>query len=71
MDSFPKVVVLCMSCGTLAPYDTPNGSQPFGVWHWHQSCPNCGAENWAAHDTDRDWRTGKKLESPSQFAGKD
>ena len=54
-----KVVVICARCGTPADWSPPDGSHPFGVWHWHQPCRHCGAEDWAAHDTDRDPKTGQ------------
>lgn len=57
-----NVVVICTRCGTLAPYDPPNGNNPWGTWHWHQPCPRCGAEQWAAHDPTCDWHTGRPLE---------
>ena len=54
-----KVVVICTACGVAADYDPPDGSHPFGVWHWRQPCKHCGANEWAAHDMDRDRQTGK------------
>jgi len=53
------VVVICASCGRVAPRSTPDSNDPFGAFLWHQPCPNCGAENWAAHDTNRDWKSGR------------
>ena len=44
------ITVICMSCKAMAPYTPPDLNHPYGVYHWHQPCPQCGAENWAAHD---------------------
>jgi len=56
-----KVVVICTGCGALAPHDPPDDSHPQGVWHWDKPC-RCGANEWAAHDRDRDIRTGRPLQ---------
>ena len=53
------VIVICTRCGKMAPYDVPDINHPYGTYHWRQQCPNCGAEAWAAHDTNRDWRSGR------------
>lgn len=45
-----KVSVLCQNCGSPCPYSPPDGENPWGVWHWHDPCPRCGANKWAAHD---------------------
>ena len=55
------VVVICTKCKQLAQFDPPDGNNPWGVWHWHQPCPNCGAESWAAHEPMRDPHTGEKI----------
>ena len=57
-----NVVVICSKCGMVAPYDPPDGNNPCGTWHWHQPCPHCDAEKWAAHDPKLDFRTGRPLE---------
>ena len=54
-----RIVVICVKCGTLAPYEPPCAVNPLGVWLWHQPCPRCGAEIWGAHDTIRDIATGR------------
>ena len=59
-----NLIVICTKCGQMAPYTPPGGSDPWGKWDWHQPCPNCGAEAWAEHDVNRDWRAGKLLEEP-------
>lgn len=55
------VIVICTKCGRMASYDVPDINHPFGVYHWHQPCQNCGATAWAAHDTNKDWKTGRPL----------
>ena len=57
-----KIIVICQQFGMAAPYDPPDVNHPWGVWHWHQPCPRCGAEKWVAHDLDYDRRTGQKLQ---------
>lgn len=54
-----RVVVICTRCGQLADFEPPSGSAPWGTWYWHQPCRHCGAEEYAAHDTDRDIQTGQ------------
>jgi len=61
LGNFPKVTVICMVCGTIAPYTAPDTSNPYGIFHWHQPCQKCGSEQWGAHDIDRDWQTGRLL----------
>lgn len=70
MEKF-KVVVICSNCGQLAPYDLPDASHPWGVWHTDGPCRHCGAMAWAGHDTNRDWRTGRLLEEPTSFGSKE
>lgn len=59
------VIVICSKCGAMAPWDAPDINNPWGTYHWHQPCPRCGANQWNAHDTDKDWRTGRPM-APSQ-----
>lgn len=56
------VVMICTKCGALAPYTPPDINNPWGTWHWHQPCTRCGAEQWAAHDVCRDWKSGRRLD---------
>ena len=57
--------VICSHCGAICPYVWENGRK---VWKWEGTkCPSCGAEAWAAHDTSRDWRSGRLLTPDSQF----
>lgn len=53
------IVVICKKCGRLAPNSPPDQNNPWGVWHWHQPCQFCGAEEWASHEPTRDLETGK------------
>ena len=64
-----NIVVICSKCGAVCPSTWVNGQRE---WLWEgPKCEKCGAEAWAAHDPNRDWRTGKPLEAPSRFAPKD
>lgn len=54
-----KVIVICTKCRKMAPYTPPDANNPWGTFHWHQPCPNCGAEEWGAHDTKIDIVTGR------------
>ena len=58
-----EVVVICGACGSVAPMlpSDPAASSNLG-FDWHRPCPRCGAQNWVAHDTNRDWRTGRVLD---------
>lgn len=60
------ITVICMSCKAMAPYTPPDLNHPYGIYHWHQPCPKCGAENWAAHDINRDLSTGRLLVTPGK-----
>ena len=52
-----KVVVICSKCGGPCPTKIEHGEV---TWLWQGTkCPSCGAEAWAAHDVDRDWRSGR------------
>ena len=64
-----NVIVVCMSCGKMAPSKGADANNPFGVFLWHQPCPYCGAENWGAHDPSRDLRTGRLLTSAERKEG--
>lgn len=57
------IVVICTNCKQMAQFDPPDGNNPYGVWHWHQPCPVCGAESWAAHETRRNITTGRLIET--------
>lgn len=57
-----NIVVICQSCLHFAPYDQPDGNNQWGVWHWHEPCPYCGADNWASHDITRDIKTGRPID---------
>lgn len=56
------VVVICTKCGQMAPFDLPDMNHPYGIWHWHQPCPNCGEEAWGSHDVSLDWKTGRPIQ---------
>ena len=55
-------IVICTACGSTAPYSPPDGRNPYGIFHWQQPCPACGANRWAAHDVNRDYKTGRLLD---------
>jgi hypothetical protein len=52
------IIVICNTCFTPCPSHIPTDGSPFRAYRWHEPCPNCGAEDWAAHETNRDPRTG-------------
>jgi len=54
-----KVIVICSYCGAMAPYEQAGADNPYGTFRRHEPCPRCGAENWAAAEMGRDWRTGR------------
>lgn len=56
------IIVICTKCGALCPSSPSTDGNPWPVYRWRQPCPNCGAEAWAAHETCRDWQTGRTLD---------
>lgn len=65
------IVVICTHCGKVVPYTPPDLNHPWGVWDWHRPCQNCGAEDFAAHDINCDWKTGRALaHDDNRFGGK-
>ena len=56
-----RIFVICTKCEHHAPYDPPDFNHPWGVWHWHEPCPHCGANSWVTVEVGRDWKTGKLL----------
>lgn len=64
-----NVIVVCLSCGRMAPSKGADANNPFGTFLWHQPCPYCGAENWASHDPNRDLRTGRLLSENEEREG--
>ena len=61
-----RVVVICDRCKNPADWTPPDDANPYGVWHWHQPCRHCGAEEWVSHDPERDIRTGRLLQETSE-----
>lgn len=56
-----KVIVICTRCGAMAPHDFPPPGRRWMTWHYDGPCDRCGATTWAAHEVNRDWRTGRLL----------
>lgn len=63
----PRITVICTNCFKTAPWTPPDAMNPFGVWKWDEPCQHCGAFRWAAHDVDRDPKTGRPLDKPSRW----
>ncbi len=66
MATLDNITVICMSCKAIAPYTPPDLNHSYGIYHWHQPCPKCGANNWASHDVNRDLNTGRLLVDPTK-----
>ena len=56
-----RTIVICSTCGRMADFRPPSKEHPWPQYILTDPCPQCGAYNYAAHDTDRDWKTGKKI----------
>lgn len=58
-----RIIVICTHCGTVASWDHPRINHPFGIYHWRKPCKTCSTNAWAAHESNRDWKTGRKYDS--------
>lgn len=56
-----EVVVVCNACGRMAPTEFDPQTKRVVYLFEGRKCPHCGEEEWVAHDTDRDLRTGRPL----------
>lgn len=59
MPKLDNIVVICGACGALARYEAPTPNHPYGLYHWDEPCRKCGAQSYVAHETIRDWLSGK------------
>lgn len=46
-----RIFVYCKKCGSRAPYFM-NAQTGMTEFLWHEPCPKCGAEEWAAGDSE-------------------